>query len=162
MKIQPNNQYPFFAEYHDALYITSHDSRPAVVVRDRRHRTQYRLDNDCQKEMVVYHIDGGMIPDNEIQKCDYGIYTEDQLLILVELKGADLLTAINQLASTVSRLFRNSSVKVRRLNARAVLSKVPTPAIGSTEEKKMARILREKFGGGTFVYRTRVLNERLS
>lgn len=122
-------EFPLYEEYHDS-YIDSHDRRSKVRLKDSGEARVYYLNNDIQKELVVYQIDGGIFDSTEKGniKCDFGIYTEDELLILVELKGGDYKHAIEQLTNTTKSLGLNGSNKIKKLLARTVLSngrKVP-------------------------------------
>lgn len=81
-------EYSFYENFHEGRYIQSHDQRHTVVLKEPREDREYRLINDLKKELVVYKIDAGVITEHEAgdNKCDFGIYSEDDLLILVELK----------------------------------------------------------------------------
>ena len=135
----------FFAEYHDSIYIKSHDNRKSVVVEENKRK--YILTNDLQKELIVYHIDGGVINNAEANKCDFGIYCEDKYLILIELKGSDYEHACEQIASTI-KLMKISNL-VDRIYARIVLSKMRTPALRSTQETTLKKLLSLYVGFGS-------------
>lgn len=136
-KQKGKNCFPFYEQYHDSSYIKSHDCRPEVSLKDKRENRKYILVNDSNKEVVVYLVDGGIITTTSEKKCDYAIYTEDDLLILVELKGSDYLKALEQINNTITLLIKNQSIKLSKMHARVVLSRMPTPAIITTEEKKL-------------------------
>lgn len=156
-KIKAQKEWPFFQAYHDGAYILRHDCSKDIPLRESREKRVYRLLNNSAKEIVVYKIDGGIINNDEVQKCDNGIYTEDDLLILVELKGADLDHALNQISSTIKILLKQPSIKVKKLNARVVLSKVRVPDMLSTKEKQLKQLLQKSYGGGDYKKQSRVL-----
>lgn len=151
------NNRPFFEAYSDNNYIISHDMRPIIVLKEHREKREYRLENKSSKDIVVYRIDGGLIDDNNVLKCDYGVFTEDNVLYFVELKGADYIHALEQLLSTVSILVVKPQIKVNKLNARVVLSKMNVPEIIPTQEKKLIKLL--KCRNGDFIKQSQVLKE---
>lgn len=157
MKIEVTTERPFYNAYHEAGYIISHDNRKTVVLKEPGESRVYRLENPTQKEVVVYRIDGGLIASNDVLKCDNGIYTEDDVLYLIELKGADYIHALEQLLSTISILLQKPQVKMSRLNARIVLSKIRVPDIMPTQEKKLLAQVRSR--NGDFVRKCQLLCE---
>ena len=76
---------------------------------------------------------------------------------VVELKGADLDHALDQISSTINILLKQPSVKIERLNARIVLSKVRVPDMLSTKEKQLKQLLQKSYGGGDYKKKCRVL-----
>ena len=152
-------KWPFFNKYHDNCYIKSHDTRQFVVLKESRESREYRLENKSAKDVIVYKIDGGLIDNNDVLKCDYGIFTEDNTLYFIEFKGADYIHALEQLLSTINILVVRPQVIVDRLNGRVVLSKMNVPAIVSTQEKKLTKLLKEKNGG--FIKQCHVLKETI-
>ena len=159
MKINASEKWPFFCAYHDKKYIKSHDQKKIVVLREPREAREYRLENKSVKELVVYQIDGGVISSNDVLKCDYGVFTEDNVLFFVELKGADYIHALDQMNSTINLLIEKPQIKIGQLNARIVLSKVNVPAIVPTQEKKL--LLKVKKFKGTFIKQSRKLEEAI-
>lgn len=119
------------------------------------------MNNDSEKELVVYKIDGGILKSNEIIKCDYGIYTEQDVLFLIELKGSDYNHALDQIISTIDILLKNPSVKVKQLNVRVILSKCRIPNILVTQEKKLNNLLKTKYGNGSICKQTKVFEEHI-
>lgn len=162
MKINEStkDKYAFFRKYHDARYIESHDKSASVVAEENKKK--YTLRNDIGKEIIKYHIDGGMVNDNDVNKCDYGIYTEDELLILVELKGRDYQHAVKQILSTTKLLgITKGSNKVRKLLARVVLSKGANVPNLRTKDLTELKNLLASFSGNIFP-KSQSLEETLS
>ena len=144
-KIIATDQYSFFKEYNgdycineqgdyalvskkDKTYIKSHDNKKIISINDEKHpRIQYILENRSEKELVVYKIDKNLIKSLKKGdfKCDYGIYTEDDILFLIELKGSDIAHAIEQIISTIKILIEQRHININRVNARIVGSKIP-------------------------------------
>lgn len=161
MRIEVDKKWQFYKTYHDKENIQSHDTRNHVVLKEKRESREYRLHNNTQQELIVYIIDGGLISNNEQQKCDYGVYTENDILYLVELKGGDYIHALEQIFSTINILIVNPNISVKQLNARVVLSKARTPDILSTQEKKLNILLKTKYGKGSIKRQTRILEETI-
>ena len=136
-KIVADKTYPFFYAYHDKAYIESHDKRPTVSLEEKG--IQYILNNKDNQELVVYKIDidkkilnkhieysifynivGERVKDEKFTKCDYGIYTEDDILFLIELKGTDYEHGLEQLLHTIKVLITENNVSVKKLYTRMV------------------------------------------
>lgn len=160
-KINPQGKYPFFLAYHDYKHIFQHDSRKITTLREHKERRTYRLMNETQKEVIVYKIDGGLINKETVLKCDYGIYTEDDCLFLVELKGTDLNHALDQIDSTIDALLKQPKIKVKKMNVRVVLSKSNAPRIYATKEKKLKQLLKKEYGGGDYKKQSRILEDSI-
>lgn len=160
--IQTNDQWPFYQEYHDSTYIISHDNRNEVVLMEPKQRkSRYKLINENNIEIVVYRVDGGIISRNEECKCDFAIYSEKKILILVELKGGEYKHALEQLLNTIKLLFAKPEVKVQQLNARVVLSRMRVPNIQISKEKQLIRLLKTKYGNGNFDKKTQYFEEKI-
>jgi hypothetical protein len=107
-------------------------------------------------------IDGGLVTDQIIKRCDYAISARNgkdrRYFFYVELKGADLLKAISQLESTINNL-GSLSDGYQEKHARAVCSRI-IPFVISTAQVSVARFKR-KYGvqlkwhsnSGTFTIR---------
>ena len=158
-KIKADKEYPFYQAYHDVKYILRHDCSKDVPLREPKESRTYRFLNKAQKEIVVYHVDAGIIKNDNISKCDYGIFTEDDTLFLIELKGSDQEHAIDQINSTIKHLLDTPKVKVKKVNARVVLSRVRVPRIATSSENKLKQMLFKRYGGGTYKKQTRNLEE---
>ena len=160
-KINANKSYPFYAAFHDDVYILRHDCSKIVPLRELRESRVYKLNNPNEKEIVLYRIDGGVIDNNDVFKCDYGILTEDNVLFFIELKGAELDLALDQITSTIDILLKQKRISVCRLYARIVLSKVKVPNIVETKERKLKQLLHNNYGGGTYCRKTQLLEESI-
>lgn len=160
----PQKTYAFYEEYHDDYYVDYHDKRQIVMLKDKREERKYYLYNDINKELVKYDIDGKLLKSQEegAKKCDFGIYTEDELLILVELKGADYEKAVCQILNTTRELgITKGSKKIKKLLARVVLSKgLNVPGLRSSELTQLTQLLKQF--NGNILAKSRVLEETLS
>lgn len=132
-----------------------------MLMEPKQRKSRYKLVNEKNIEIVVYKVDGGIISDQEEYKCDFAIYSNKKMLILVELKGGDYKHALEQLLSTIKLLFAKPEVKVQQLNARVVLSKMRVPNIQISEEKQLIKLLKTKYGNGNFDKKTQCFEERI-
>ena len=137
-----------------------HDQRAAVSLKDKNENRTYRLENDLGHDIVTYRVDGGICKSNDIKKCDFAIYTVDNHLILIELKGSDYLQAVRQLISSYNELIKPKKIPLTRLHARIVLSKARIPDIKTSEDMKLERIL--KLHNGTFKKKSQLLKDKTS
>ena len=165
--IQSTDKFPFFNEYHDASYIKWHDRRPIISLRDSptsgksgTGKGNYILENDLLHEMVIYRIDDGILSAADGNKCDYGIYTETQKLILVELKGGAVNDAVQQMNSTIDQLITDKAIKCDAIHGRIVTSRTPSPNIMQSYTFDLIR--RMKKLNGSLCIRTRQLKEKIS
>ncbi|MBR4265108.1 MAG: hypothetical protein IKQ46_03540 [Bacteroidales bacterium] len=136
-----DKKYPFFQKYNDESYIISQDCRSVVTVSEQR--MKYILNNPANKEIVVYKIDQGIIKGTQ-WKCDFGIYTQDDILFLIELKSpeSEYYHALEQIINTIELLIKSCDVSVKKLNARVVTRKYPD--ILSAKERKLEnRLIRD-------------------
>lgn len=70
--------------------------------------------NPNQKEIITIKVDGCVIKDDKILRCDYALIPCDEIEIYVELKGSDVLHAVKQIESTIN-LLSNNPQKIRKL-----------------------------------------------
>lgn len=159
-KIRTKND-SFYSSYHDDSYILRHDCSKEISLREPKENRLYKLHNKSGKEIVVYKIDGGLINNLNVMKCDYGIYTEEGWLFLIELKGKDLEHALDQLNNTISILIKRPNIKVKKLNARVVLSRVSVPRLFTSKENRLKQLLYKSYGGGDYKKQCRILEDTL-
>ncbi|MCM1103016.1 MAG: hypothetical protein NC409_02825 [Clostridium sp.] len=112
---------------------------------------RYALVNDKGCLVTLYHMDGGMIKDEEgIQKCDY-LYTvrEEECLtaIFVELKGKDVSHAIAQIRASIDRY---GEVLNSRIFARIICKSVPR-LYNDPSVRNLKKELRGKYRGGMVI-----------
>lgn len=82
-------------------------------------------------------------------------------LFLIEIKGADLNHALDQINSTIDILLKRPNKKVKKLNARIVLSKVSIPRISASKENKLKQLLHKSYGGGNYKKQSRLLEDTI-
>lgn len=137
----------FKEKYANVEYISSEDNRSTVVLKDKGQPRKFVGKNPNGKLLLtVYWVDGKLIASNvKSGKCDFAIYTDTDSLYLIELKGADYVHALEQICDTITRLI-SPDVNIKVIHARVVLSKVQTPALRSSVETKLTKLLKKYKG----------------
>lgn len=151
---------PTYACERKSDCLKQRDTRENVTCVEKKKR--YNLINHERFETVVYHVDGGLIKDEQnTVKCDYlyGIGDpEKPSTIFIELKGTDLKHAIKQIKNSVM-LFA-PSFPGHRIYGRIVSGAVPNmqndPAIQNLDKE-----LRKRYNGKLSIFRNSV-DERYS
>lgn len=95
---------------------------------------------------AVYAVDGGIIKDNHVLKCDkliLGAIKETKWLeLFVELKGRDIAHAIEQVEATIrNSLFNDVNIGMR--HARIVGRSIPRSTGNSVTEIAKKRFIRQ-------------------
>ena len=103
-----------------------------------------------QFNVTLYHIDAGVINDNNAMKCDYA-FALPQELIFVELKGNEVRHAIEQLLATINCLQVDRSKM--RLYGRISTTSNAIPKIMTNEQLRLEKILK-KSGGNLKIKKT--------
>jgi hypothetical protein len=123
------------------------DGKKITVQENKR---KYILNNLSAQQVCKIQIDGCVIDDQNQRKCDYLIIvckTEDakEEMYFIELKGKDLISAVEQLTQTIEYF---QTQIIGKVFARAVLSRVPNPkSIENDSRVKKLRSLLKKYGG---------------
>lgn len=83
-----------------------------IVLQENKSKITFK--NPNQHRILVIRIDGCVIKDDEVLRCDYALIPSDEVEIYVELKGSEILHAVKQIESTIVLLSDNPQ-KVRKL-----------------------------------------------
>lgn len=152
----------FTEKYNDKTYIISQDKRRIVSLKDHGESRKYVGRNPGKLELSVFRVDNGICKSSKPgdQKCDYAIYTGNDNLYLIELKGADYSKAIDQLNCTVKELLSEDIEGLKAVFARVVLSKTNVPQTLKTKEKKLMTLLKKKYKG-SLLKKTKEMTEDL-
>ncbi len=120
-------------------------------------KRKYELLNASLKKVCKIKIDGGYIIDSTVKKCDYGFFIcSDNHILLVELKGKDLIHAIGQILSTIT-LKRNEFENLK-VSVRIVLTKMNVPNIQNNPKfLKLKKIITQR--KGDIKYKSKILSE---
>jgi len=151
----------FSEKYNDDAYIESKDQRKIVVLQDPKGgSSKYIRDNIQEKGIIVYRIDNCILKDQNVKKCDYGLYaTDNDTLRLIELKGSDHENAVKQIINTFEKIIQKPTIDIYRVCGRIVLSRKRVPAIKSNNEKKLIKLLLGK--NGDLITKVRLLKEKI-
>ena len=121
------------------------DNRKIIVVRDKGEKSEYRGNNDSEKLVAKYRVDGGLIEDGK--KCDYLLLDKNgSIAYFIELKGSDLIKAIEQIESTIPQI--KGDIAEYKINARIVLTKQRTPDLIDSKMRNFEGKIKKM--GGTF------------
>ena len=103
--------------------IQSNDNRSKVKCEENK--MVYQYENEDREKILCLRMDGGIIVEDATvpsgtKKCDYVIYVyNDKIVILVELKGTDIATALEQIDNSLT-LFESFYKKSKNVYARIV------------------------------------------
>lgn len=140
--------------FHHAECIVFADDRKIITIQENK-RT-YVSDNSNRKAFIVYRVDDCLVRTGI--RCDYLLINiNERKAFFIELKGQDLIHAIEQIEKTIELLASNLSGYA--INARVVLSKANTPDIRDTRLIKLQKKL--KILNGNFVKSSKILTEKL-
>jgi hypothetical protein len=83
-----------------------------VVLQENRSKIAFL--NPNQDKILTIKIDGCVISDNNVLRCDYAIVLSNEVEIYIELKGSDIPHAVKQIESTI-KLLSEDPKKIRKL-----------------------------------------------
>jgi len=132
-----------------------HDDRRIVPFRDKGHSTEYRYVNHSSDHLAKYRVDGGLIAD-EGAKCDYLLLNcEKKQSYFIELKGCDLIHAVDQIDRSIEELKNN--LPGFAFFARIVLTRVNTTDLHHLKFLRLEK--KVKSMKGNLKKQTRLLEE---
>ena len=85
---------------------------PKIVLKENKSKINFL--NPNQDKILTIKVDGCVISDNETLRCDYALMPSDEVEIYVELKGSDIVHAVEQIKSTI-RLLSDNPQKIKKL-----------------------------------------------
>lgn len=130
------------------------DNRAIIVAEEKKKK--FIGYNKERKLFSKFRVDNCLIKKG--RKCDFLILDcEKQKAYFIELKGNDLLSAVEQIDHSIDRLI--SYLDNYRINARIVLSKVSSPDLRSTKYIKLERKIKEL--KGNLLKKVKILEENL-
>lgn len=91
----------------------------------KENRSTYKYNNKSQHNVAKIKIDGGLLSDLTIKKCDWLLINWDNgISYFIELKGCDFRKAIEQIESSLNILLSDlRKLKVTVVNIRIVTTK---------------------------------------
>ena len=96
--------------------------------------------NPNQEKILIIKVDGCEISGNETLRCDYALIPSDEVEIYVELKGSDIVHAVEQIKSTI-RLLSDNPQKIKKL-CFVVSTRVPKQ---TTNIQQLQSLLKKNF-----------------
>ena len=72
-----------------------------IVLQENKSRIVFL--NPNQDKILTIEVDGCVINDDNVLRCDYAIVPSNEVEIYVELKGSDISHAVKQIKSTTVR-----------------------------------------------------------
>lgn len=130
------------------------DTRSKAVFKDKKVIRQFVAINKSSKMIKGLRVDDCLITDG--LKCDYLLIIEaEEKLYFIELKGSDLIKAVEQINITLDKLLPSIDNKI--VNGRIVLSKVNTPDLQHSRLIKLRQRLKQL--NGTLEYKSILMEE---
>ena len=83
-----------------------------IVLKENKSKITFL--NPNQDKILTIKVDGCVISDNETLRCDYALMPSEEVEIYVELKGSDIVHAVEQIKSTI-RLLSDNPQKIKKL-----------------------------------------------
>ena len=125
-----------------------------IVSKDKGNPQYHRAKNPAGDYVTHYKIDGNVIKAGS--RCDYLLLNEEsRMAYLIELKGSDLVKAVEQLEATENDL--RQSLSGCQVQYRIVANKCKTQEVRSSAYRKYQ--IRWK---GRLMLRTRAIEEDIS
>ena len=133
------------------------DGRSKAVFKDRGSGlSKFNAINQASKTIMGLRVDDCLI--KEGAKCDYLLIIEaEKKLYFIELKGSDLVKAVDQISTTLDKLLPSIDHKI--VNGRIVLSKVNAPDIKDSRLLKLRQRLKQL--NGTLEYKSILMEENI-
>lgn len=117
-----------------------YSQRESTISFSQNKRT-YVAKNSNKKQVLGFWVDGGLITTTESKKCDSALVVENDLCYLIELKGASIDIACEQLSSTIENFSKNYDMQ--KFVCRVVVSHYNTIKANSEKCIALKRKLRE-------------------
>ena len=133
------------------------DKRSKAVFKDKGSGlSKFNAINQLSKSIKGLRVDDCLI--KEGAKCDYLLIIEaEEKLYFIELKGSDLVKAVDQINTTLDKLLPLIDHKI--VNGRIVLSKVNAPDIKDSRLLKLRQRIKQL--NGTLEYKSILMEENI-
>ena len=131
----------------DNAHSLCEERQKKIISRDTKSRCEHRAHNPERNLVRHYQIDGGVIVDKTVQKCDFLLLNDDKKnAYLIELKGTHILKTLQQLEETEKHL--REDLKAYTLHYRIVY-KANTHAIRGSEYNKFCKAKNNRVKAST-------------
>jgi len=132
-----------------------HENRSVAPFKDSGHSTEYRYKNQRADYLAKYRVDGGLISDNGA-KCDFLLLNcEQKQSYFIELKGSDIIRAIEQIDRSIDKL--RNELSGFAFFARIVITRANTTALKNTKILKLEKKVKDL--NGNLKVKCRLLEE---
>jgi septum formation inhibitor-activating ATPase MinD len=129
--------------YENCFEFTEQNNK-IVVCKDAKSSTKYIYQNDSQDILSKYKVDGCLIDDKD-PKCDFLLINCTKgISYFVELKGSDLIKAVEQIDRTINVLHKDFNEY--SVEPRIVLTRVNTTDLKSSKLIKLEKRLKKLKG----------------
>ncbi len=129
---------------YDKCFDFIKERRKMVTCTDSRSPSKYIYENTSLDELSKYQIDGCLITDDG-SKCDFLLLNcSKETAYFIELKGSDLIKAIEQISRSIDLLHRDFNTY--SVEARIVLTRVNTTDLKNTQVIKLEKRLKKLNG----------------
>lgn len=120
------------------------EQRKKVVFEDTGSSTKFVYENNSLDKLTRYTVDGCLITGGA-SRCDFLLLNCDkQQAFFIELKGSDLIKAVEQIDATITELY--PQLKDFAIEARIVLTRSNTTDLKSTKLIKLENRLKKLKG----------------
>jgi len=129
-----------------------------IVCHERQ--STYRYINQAGQRIARIRVDGGLVQDTNVEKCDWLLINWDSNhSFFIELKGSDVKKAIRQINATLDWFWLDiNGMGIRVAHARIVPGKVPRPDFVRNDRRKLELRLKQ-YGYGTVKIQAREMTE---
>ena len=116
-----------------------------IAFSDTRSRVQYKVLNTLSKELSYFQVDGALINDERVEKCDHLLIDcSEENSYFIEIKGSDLIKATQQILSTIAIL--KPKMAGLKMNARIVLTRVNATDLRDSAFVRFKNIIKDLGG----------------
>lgn len=140
-----------------------YSQREKIIAFSENNRV-YTAENDTKKQVLGFRVDGGLITATDIRKCDFSLVVESDVCYLIELKGAGIEEACEQLSKTID--YFSTNYQMQKFVGRIVISRYNSHKIHSEKyvalERKL-RLIQKKYGIGKapLMIKAKLLSEKI-
>ncbi|MEY4539741.1 MAG: hypothetical protein RLZZ306_1498 [Bacteroidota bacterium] len=128
------------------------DHRTKIVLKDKRGKSQFLVNNPNRFKVCCLLIDGCLIESQEEEKTDFLLLKcpekgddKTSIAYLVELKGSDLIKAVRQINNSLNILLPKLG-EYSIINGRIVTTRIDKIDLGHTDYKALGKRLKKLNG----------------
>jgi hypothetical protein len=128
------------------------DHRTKIVLKDKKGKSQFLVNNPNRFKVCCLLIDGCLIESQKEEKTDFLLLKcpekegdKTSIAYLVELKGSDLIKAVRQINNSLNILLPKL-VNYSIINGRIVTTRIDKIDLGHTDYKALGKRLKKLNG----------------